>query len=67
MRGACVSWCALFTQRQPRRELMCRALSALFILTLRYSPSRSRIPCLFFALVRTSPHEYWRGQAPDVL
>lgn len=33
MRGACVSWCALFTQRQPRStgELWCVALSLPFL------------------------------------
>lgn len=39
MRGACVSWCALFTQRQPpsmrqERANVSRSLSALFILAL---------------------------------
>lgn len=54
MRGACVSWCALFTQRQPPEHMrdggtpMCRARS--FSLPILLSLSLSLSP--FFALSR---------------
>lgn len=56
MRGACVSWCALFTQRQPpsmrqKRANVSRSLSfyprSLF---LSFSRFHSCIPCPFLAL-----------------
>lgn len=66
MRGACVSWCALFTQRQPpsmrqERANVSRSLSTLFTLPLILSLAFTRIfPCLFLTLaprilVWTSP------------
>jgi len=59
MRGACVSWCALFTQRQPpsmrqKREPMCRILSLCSFyphsFSFSFSRFQSHISCLFFAL-----------------
>lgn len=73
MRGACVSWCALFTQRQPPEQgesadvsralsLSLSALSLfLFFSHSRASPFRSFLSLFLVSL------GYQRGQAPDAL
>lgn len=62
MRGACVSWCALFTQRQPpeqgERRCVARALSlSQLFLSFSFFRTRALLPFAPFSLSSSFPSD----------